>query len=65
MDGKPLAAEYRLHGDGVMYAYQSGMDPDRLNVKPGEMGNMVAIRHAMSKVKWPTTSRGDEEYKAR
>ena len=66
MDGKPLAAEYRLHGDGVMYAYQSGMDPDRLSVKPGEMGNMVAIRHAIDQGQQAyDLLRGDEEYKAR
>ena len=41
MEGKPLAAEYRLHGDGVMYAYQSGMDTDRLDLRPGELANHV------------------------
>ncbi|HZZ26585.1 MAG TPA: GNAT family N-acetyltransferase [Pirellulales bacterium] len=66
MDGKPLAAEYRLHGDKVMYAYQSGMDPDRLQIRPGELANMASIRNAIELGQNAYDFlRGDEEYKAR
>ena len=47
MDGAPLAAEYRLHGKNMMCAYQCGIDPDRLDVKPGELANMTAIKNAI------------------
>jgi CelD/BcsL family acetyltransferase involved in cellulose biosynthesis len=66
LDGSPLAAEYRLHGDGVMYAYQSGIDPDRLQIKPGELANMVAIKNAIERGQQGYDFlRGDEPYKAR
>jgi CelD/BcsL family acetyltransferase involved in cellulose biosynthesis len=66
MDNKPLAVEYRLHGDGVMYAYQSGMDTDRLDVRPGELANMWAIRNALEQGQHHYDFlRGDEEYKSR
>jgi CelD/BcsL family acetyltransferase involved in cellulose biosynthesis len=65
-DEKPLAVEYRLHGDGVMYAYQSGMDTSRLELRPGEMANMAAIRHAIEHGQQAYDFlRGDEEYKSR
>jgi CelD/BcsL family acetyltransferase involved in cellulose biosynthesis len=65
LDGKPLAAEYRLHGDGVMYAYQCGMDPDRLSIKPGELSNMIAIKNAIDLGQHSyDLLRGDEPYKA-
>jgi CelD/BcsL family acetyltransferase involved in cellulose biosynthesis len=66
MDEKPLAAEYRLHGDGVMYAYQCGIDPDRLQVKPGELANMAAIKNAIERGQHAYDFlRGDEPYKSR
>ncbi len=66
LDGSPLAAEYRLHGDGVMYAYQSGIDPDRLQIKPGELANMAAIKNAIERGQQGYDFlRGDEQYKAR
>ncbi len=66
MDDKPLAVEYRLHGDGVMYAYQSGMDTERLDVRPGELANMWAVRNALEQGQHHYDFlRGDEEYKSR
>ncbi len=66
LDGKPVAAEYRLYGGGVVYAYQSGIDPQRLDVQPGELANMAAVRAA---IEHGYTAydflRGDEPYKAR
>ena len=35
VDGQPVAAEYHLTGDGVVYAYQGGIEPARLAVEPG------------------------------
>ena len=66
MDGKPLAAEYRLHGPQMMYAYQCGIDPGRLTVQPGELANMAAVRNAIEhEQKAYDFLRGDEPYKAR
>ncbi|HEY2880844.1 MAG TPA: GNAT family N-acetyltransferase [Pirellulales bacterium] len=65
LDGTPLAAEYRLHGEGTMYAYQCGIDPDRLKVQPGELANMTAIRNAIEHGQQQYDFlRGDEPYKA-
>jgi CelD/BcsL family acetyltransferase involved in cellulose biosynthesis len=65
-EGKPLSAEYRLLGGRVMYAYQSGVDPDRLDIQPGELANMGAIRAAIEQ-NYASYDflRGDEEYKSR
>ena len=66
MDGSPLAAEYRLHGENVMYAYQCGIDPDRLPIKPGELANMAAVKNAIERGQNAYDFlRGDEPYKAR
>jgi CelD/BcsL family acetyltransferase involved in cellulose biosynthesis len=65
LDGTPLAAEYRLHGDGTMYAYQCGIDADRLKVQPGELANMLAIRNAIEHSQHQYDFlRGDEPYKS-
>ncbi len=65
LDGTPLAAEYRLYGDGVVYAYQSGIDPDRLDVQPGELATMAAVRAAIEHGYFAYDFlRGDEAYKA-
>jgi CelD/BcsL family acetyltransferase involved in cellulose biosynthesis len=65
-EGQPLSAEYRLLGNGVMYAYQSGVDPDRLEIQPGELANMGAMRAAIEQ-NYASYDflRGDEEYKSR
>ncbi len=66
LDGKPLAAEYRLYGDGVIYAYQSGVNPDHLDLHPGELANMAAVRTAIEHgYQAYDFLRGDEPYKAR
>jgi CelD/BcsL family acetyltransferase involved in cellulose biosynthesis len=65
LDGKPLAAEYRFFGGGVAYAYQCGIDTDRLDLKPGELANMVFVRSAIEHgYKTFDFLRGDEPYKA-
>lgn len=65
LDGKPLAAEYHLAGGGVIYAYQSGIDPDRLEVGPGQLSHVVALRRAIEQGDRAFDFlRGDEPYKA-
>ncbi|HTQ40639.1 MAG TPA: GNAT family N-acetyltransferase [Pirellulales bacterium] len=65
MEGKPLAVEYRLHGTDIMYAYQCGIDPERLKVQPGELANMASIRNAIERGQLAYDFlRGDEPYKA-
>jgi CelD/BcsL family acetyltransferase involved in cellulose biosynthesis len=64
-DGKPLAAEYQLLGDGVQYAYQAGIDPDRLDENPGQLVTIAAFQNAIaSHARAYDFLRGDEPYKA-
>ena len=44
IDGRPAAAEYQFVGDGVVYAYQSGIDPTRLDLAAG-------TRHAIGRAR--------------
>jgi CelD/BcsL family acetyltransferase involved in cellulose biosynthesis len=65
LDGVPLAVEYQLLGDDVVYAYQSGIDPDWLRLEPGRLAMMTAIRAAIAQGKRAFDFlRGDEPYKA-
>jgi CelD/BcsL family acetyltransferase involved in cellulose biosynthesis len=65
MDGIPLAAEYMLSGGGVLYAYQSGVEPASLAEEPGRLITLAIIRRAIAQgyraIDW---LRGDEPYKA-
>lgn len=65
MDGQPLAAEYHLAGDGVIYAYQSGVDPDRSDGEPGRVAAIAIVQQALDEG-WRAIDflRGDEPYKA-
>jgi CelD/BcsL family acetyltransferase involved in cellulose biosynthesis len=64
-DGKPLAADYVLLGGDVMYGYQSGIDPEQLEMQPGQLMNLVALRTALEeKYQAYDFLRGDEPYKA-
>ncbi|HEV2968624.1 MAG TPA: GNAT family N-acetyltransferase, partial [Pirellulales bacterium] len=65
MDGRPIAAEYHLAGSRVVYAYQSGIDPDRLAHQPGRLSNLAAIRRAIERGdQFFDFLRGDEPYKS-
>ena len=65
IDGTPAVAEYFLTGGGVVYAYQNGIAPDRMHLSPGQLGNMMGIRHALgSGCRALDFLRGDEAYKA-
>lgn len=64
-DGRPIAAEYQLLGAGVVYAYQSGVDPGSLSLEPGRLATIAAIRDAISeRATTYDMLRGDEPYKA-
>ena len=65
-DGRPAAAEYHLAGDGVLYVYQSGMEPELLEHKPGNLINLMIVRQAIERgYRAYDFLRGDEPYKAR
>ena len=62
--GQPIAAEYLLLSEGVVRAYQSGMNPQFAHISPGVLANLVAIRQAISeKCSLFDFLRGDEPYK--
>ena len=65
LDGKPAAAEYHLVGNGIVYAYQAGLDPERIGQEPGRLAGIAIIRQAI-KDGFATYDllRGDEPYKA-
>ncbi len=64
LDGRPVAAEYHLAGHGVVYAYQSGIDPDALHHSPGRLAHISTLRQAMEEgYRAFDFLRGDEPYK--
>jgi CelD/BcsL family acetyltransferase involved in cellulose biosynthesis len=66
IDGKPVAAEFDPLGDRVTYSYQSGIDPDALDQKPGHIAHLAILRRAIeSGQRAFDFLRGDEVYKAR
>lgn len=65
IDGKPAAAEYDLVGDGVVYSYQGGMDPELRDVSPGRLITIATIRWAIENgYRAFDLLRGNEPYKA-
>lgn len=66
LDGKrPLAAEVDLLGGGVMYGYQSGVDPEAMQHQPGNLLMIVLLRWAIGQgYRAYDLLRGDEPYKA-
>ncbi len=65
LDGCPVAAEYHLAGNGVVYAYQSGVDPDALADEPGRLMTLAVLRRAIRQgYRAFDFLRGDEPYKA-
>jgi CelD/BcsL family acetyltransferase involved in cellulose biosynthesis len=65
IDGRPVAAEYELLGGGVVYIYQTGIDPEAKAHQPGKLANLAGIRRAIDggRVAYDFL-RGDEAYKA-
>ncbi len=65
LDGRPAAAEYQIAGGGVVYAYQSGVDPDALGQEPGRLLTLATLRRAIEAGYMAFDFlRGDEPYKA-
>jgi CelD/BcsL family acetyltransferase involved in cellulose biosynthesis len=65
LDGRPAAAEYQLAGNGVLYAYQGGVDPDVLQEEPGRLIMQATLRRAVEEgCRALDFLRGDEPYKA-
>jgi CelD/BcsL family acetyltransferase involved in cellulose biosynthesis len=65
VDGRPLAAEYQVTGNDVVYAYQSGIDPAALDVEPGRLVMMATLRSAIEEgYRAFDLLRGDEPYKS-
>ena len=65
IDGRAVAAEYHLAGDGIVYAYQSGIAPDALDYQPGHLSHLATIRRAIERGDRAFDFlRGDEPYKS-
>ena len=65
LDAKPVAAEYQLLGDGILYAYQAGIDPDAIQHQPGKLLNLAILQRAIAGgYREFDFLRGDEPYKA-
>ncbi|MGA2031052.1 MAG: GNAT family N-acetyltransferase [Thermoguttaceae bacterium] len=65
MEGRRIAVDYHLTGEGVGYAYQGGIDPAALAYSPGRLMTQAVIRRAIAQGgKALDYLRGDEPYKA-
>ena len=65
LDGRPIAAEYHIAGEGVVYAYQAGIEPDALEHEPGRLATMATLQAAIERgYSSYDFLRGDEPYKA-
>ncbi len=65
MDGQPVAAEYQFADGRTTFAYQAGIDPDRLEQGPGRLSMMCVLQHAIAEGHTSVDLlRGDEPYKA-
>jgi len=65
LDGSAAAAEYHLADAKTTYAYQGGVDPNRLNEEPGRLSTILCLRAAIEEGHSQMDFlRGDEPYKA-
>jgi CelD/BcsL family acetyltransferase involved in cellulose biosynthesis len=65
LDGRPIAAEYHLASGATTWAYQGGVDPNRLAEEPGQLSTLRSIQRAMAEGHAAfDLLRGDEPYKA-
>jgi CelD/BcsL family acetyltransferase involved in cellulose biosynthesis len=66
LDGRPVAAEFQLVGNGMLYFYQAGVDPAAMEHQPGKLINVAILRQAIERgYRGFDFLRGDEPYKAR
>lgn len=65
LDGTPVAAEIHFPSETTIYAYQAGIDPERMSEEPGSLMQIAMIRRAIEQGKEAVDfMRGDEPYKA-
>jgi hypothetical protein len=65
LDGSPVAAEYHFTDGSTTFAYQGGVDPERLAEEPGRLSTILCLRAAIQEQqKRVDFLRGDEPYKA-
>jgi CelD/BcsL family acetyltransferase involved in cellulose biosynthesis len=65
LDGSAAAAEYHFAGNDTTFAYQGGVDPDRLGDEPGRLSTIRCLQAAISEGQRRIDFlRGDEPYKA-
>jgi CelD/BcsL family acetyltransferase involved in cellulose biosynthesis len=65
VDGSPIATEYQFVGSKTNYSYQSGIDPDHMNISPGHLANIFSVRRAIEEGRAHFDFlRGDEPYKS-
>jgi CelD/BcsL family acetyltransferase involved in cellulose biosynthesis len=65
LDGSPAAAEYHFADRTATYAYQGGVDPDRLADEPGRLSTILCLKAAIEEGHAKLDFlRGDEPYKA-
>lgn len=63
--GQPVAVEYHFAGDRTTWAYQGGVDPDRIDEEPGRLSMICTLQHAIAAGhQFFDLLRGDEAYKA-
>ncbi len=64
IEGQPVAAEYHMAGQHTTFAYQGGVEPDRLDDEPGRLSMIRTIQHAIAEGHTQfDLLRGDEPYK--
>ncbi len=65
LDGRPIAVELGMVGDGVVHYYQGGIDPEAADERPGWLSFAASLRTAIEDglVAYDFL-RGDEAYKA-
>lgn len=64
LHGRPAAAEYHFAGTDTVFAYQGGVDPERLEDGPGQLSMIAAVRRAIEeRARVFDLLRGDEPYK--
>lgn len=65
LDGTPAAAEYHVADRLATYAYQGGVDPERLAEEPGRLSTILCLKQAIDERQERFDFlRGDEPYKA-
>lgn len=64
IDSRPVVAEIDFADDDALYMYQSGIDPECAEERPGWLGTIASLRHAIdARYRGYDFLRGDETYK--